>query len=133
MVWIGVASHGRLAEELLNSAEMLAGPQEHVKAVCLRPDQGPEDLQLEYEDLFAAAGDEPVLILADLFGGTPCNVALQVSVTRSNVEVVAGVNLPMLLNVLLNREGASLQQLVDEAMSGARDGVVNASEAFRQQ
>lgn len=120
---IVVASHGELAAAFVASAEMICGPLEDVAPVALRPEHSPE----AYAELLrGAVGDGPCLILADLAGGTPSNVATLVARGRPDVVSVAGANLGMLIEA-----AASLASIDDEAIrqlvTAGRDGIVNAT------
>jgi PTS system mannose-specific IIA component len=119
---IVVASHGDLAAAFLASAEMIVGPIDDAYGVALRPEHSPED----YAALLrAVVGDGPCLILADLAGGTPSNVAMMVARGRPDVVAVAGISLGMVVEA-----ATSLASLDEEAIGGfvtaGRDGVVNA-------
>lgn len=118
---IVVASHGDLAEAFLASAEMICGALEDVRAVGLRPDHSPE----AYAELLRdAVGEGPCLVLADLAGGTPSNVALLVARGRPEMAVVAGANLGMVIEA-----AASLTVLdpesIDQLVQAGRASVSN--------
>jgi mannose PTS system EIIA component len=126
---IVVVSHGELAAAMLASAEMICGEIKDATAVCLQPDDSPETY---HERLLAAIGSDgrPVLILADLQGGTPYNVSSVVSrralTTGPELALVCGVNLGMLLEVV-----TSLESIGADAITGlvtaSRACVVDAS------
>ena len=116
---IVLISHGGMAEGVKSSLEMITGRQEHVHTVSLRPDG--DNLQFE-NDLLAKmkALNGPVLILADLLGGTPCNVALKNYLEDERVEILAGMSLPLVIEAALN-EGLTGADLVKIACSGVVD------------
>ena len=119
---IVVASHGDLAAAFLAGAEMICGPIDDSVAVGLLPDHSPE----RYAELLrAAVGSGACLILTDLRGGTPANVALLVARGRPNIVVVAGINLGMVIEA-----ATSLSSLEDEAIdtlvSAGRDSIAHA-------
>lgn len=104
MVGIILASHGEFAEGILQSATMIVGEQENVAAVVLQPSEGPEDIRKKIEDAAASFDTEEILVLVDLWGGTPFNQAS--SLFEQNKEqwaIVAGLNLPMLIEALTAR------------------------------
>ena len=111
MVCLVVAAHGHLAEGLVASSAMIVGPSDDA-AVEVSPSQ-------EY------------LILVDLFGGSPYNAAARFAAGRDDADVVTGVNLPMVIEVLSRRlTGAGLAELVEAARTSAVDGVKVLSEVF---
>lgn len=125
MIGILVVSHGAIGEALLSSAEQILGtPQARVAALGVARGDDP-DLVLERARTLLARLDEGagVLVLTDMFGATPCNIAARLLVD-GRVEGVAGVSLPMLVRVLSARNG-SLPAAVQRALSGGAEGVVH--------
>lgn len=113
MVGLVVATHGHLADELLHTAEQIVGALPAAAACSIEPGASPLEIQDRMQEAVAQvdAGDG-VIVLADLFGGTPCNQSLSLCHTRK-LEVVTGVNLPMLLkaNSLRTEEGMQVADL----------------------
>ena len=99
MIGLVVVTHGRLADEFLKAAEHVVGKQARMVAVCIEED---DDMEERREDILAATqsveDSEGTIILTDMFGGTPSNLAISI-MDRAKVEVVAGVNLPMLIKL----------------------------------
>ena len=120
MIGLVVVTHGRLAEEFLSAAEHVVGPQEQIRAVSIGPD---DDMEKRREDILAAAKDvdtgDGVIILTDMFGGTPSNLAIAV-MEKANAEVVAGVNLPMLIKLATVRADGDLEEAVKAAHEAGR-------------
>ncbi|MBI1366126.1 MAG: PTS fructose transporter subunit IIA [Alphaproteobacteria bacterium] len=120
MIGIVVVSHGRLAEEFVAAAEHVVGPQEAIRAVSIGPD---DDMEKRRADILAAAKEvdsgEGVIILTDMFGGTPSNLAISV-MEKANAEVVAGVNLPMLIKLASTRNDYDLKGAVAAAHDAGR-------------
>ena len=129
MIQLIVACHGRFAEELVNSAAMVFGEAEGVHAVTFMPGEGPEDLIAKYEAIMGEAGvSDDVLFLVDLFGGSPYNAAIRVVAPTARADVLSGVNLPMLLELLDSRDDKStVADLVKSAYSASIEG----TKAFR--
>ena len=129
MIQLVVACHGRFAEELVNSAAMVFGEAEGVHAVTFMPGEGPEDLIRKYEAIIAATGSaDDVLFLVDLFGGSPYNAAIRVAAPTARADVLSGVNLPMLLELLDSRdEKSTVADLVASAYNASLEG----TKAFR--
>jgi PTS system mannose-specific IIA component len=117
MIGIVLVTHGRLATEFVAALEHVVGGQTQIAAICIGPD---DDMEQRRQEILASirevdTGDGTVL-LTDMFGGTPSNLAISV-MDRAKVEVVAGVNLPMLIKL------ASLRQTegLDRAVLGAQE------------
>ena len=107
LIGIIATSHCRLAEEMLAVAEMIVGPLQNCKAVCFKPAQSVDELiKLLGDSIKMVDQGKGVLILTDLFGGTPANISL--SFQGPSVEVVCGMNLPMLIKLAGCRTGYSL-------------------------
>ena len=120
MIGLVVVTHGRLADEFLSAAEHVVGPQEKIRAISIGPD---DDMEKRRQDILDAAkavdvGDG-VIILTDMFGGTPSNLAIAV-MDKANAEVVAGVNLPMLIKLASVRADSTLEEAVKAAHEAGR-------------
>jgi len=117
MIGLVLVTHGRLAEEFVTAMEHVVGPQEAVAAISIGPD---DDMEARRGDIAAAvkATDrgQGVILLTDLFGGTPSNLAISL-MRDTPVEVIAGVNLPMLIRL----EGARRSLPIKAAVAAARD------------
>ena len=131
MVAIIVAAHGHLAEGLIASSAMIAGPQEDLVAVTFDPSEGPDDLLAKYAAAVEKSSSDHYLILVDLLGGSPYNAAARFAAQREDADVVTGVNLPMLIEVLGGRlTGGTLAELVEKARTAGAGGVKVLSEIF---
>lgn len=130
MTHIIVATHGKFSEEIVNSAAMVYGEDENCHVVTFLPGEGGEHLVEKYNAIIATLPEnEPVLFLVDLFGGSPYNVAARVASERGdNTDIVTGISLPMLLEVLDAKDGATLPELVETA----KEVGVAAVKSFRQ-
>lgn len=131
MVTIIVAAHGESAPALLKTAGMILGNFENVHPVTFLPGQGPEDLVEEYTRIVEASDAEETLLLVDLFGGSPYNAGAQFAATREGVDVVSGVNVPMLIEVIsgAGRKNATLKSLVAKAHKAGTKGIRSFQEA----
>jgi len=118
-----LVSHGKLALEMIRSAEMICGPLENVSALCLEPT---DDLDEYREKLSALLNLYPsgAFLLIDLFGGTPFNSVVAVSGER-NLHGVTGVNLGVLLEVASMRDSMSLSELGECAEETLRASMIN--------
>jgi len=93
-----LVSHGRFCEELKTTTEMIMGPQEDIHAVALLPEEGPEDFAAKF--LETVKDFEDYLVFADLLGGTPRNVVSRFIMEGQDIELYAGVNLPMVIEFI---------------------------------
>lgn len=130
MIGIVVVSHLHLAEALLETTRMIYGKPEKVVAVPLLEGEGLEELKEKVNSAIDSVNDgNGVLVLVDLFGGTTMNVSALIAAERGDVEIVSGVNLPMMLHVLFEREDCSnLRELAEKAISAGKDGVMDVRE-----
>lgn len=131
MVAVIVAAHGRLAEGLVASSAMIAGPQEDLVSVTFEQSEGPDDLLAKYAAAVEGSPSGQYLFLVDLLGGSPYNAAARFAAERDDADVVTGVNLPMLIEVLGRRMvGADLAELVEVARTAGATSVKVLSEIF---
>ena len=132
-----VVTHGQLATELVNSAEMIVGDLPHFTAVSIGwhedVDQAREQIGRAIERVSATAGRDggraPVLVLTDMFGGTPAN--LGVTFVSDDVEVITGVNLPMLIKLARPQKAGDLLTLAREMREDGRNAIWVASDLLR--
>jgi mannose PTS system EIIA component len=130
MVNVIVAAHGELAHSLVGSSEMILGKVPGVAAVTFLPGQGPEDLLADYDRLSPAG--EATILLVDLFGGSPYNAAVRWALAHEGSDVVTGVNLPMLIEVLTKvRRGRGVEALVTSAQSAGSAGIRSFRDNYR--
>ena len=123
MVAIIIAAHGESAPALLGSTTMIVGDVDNVHAVTFVPGQGPDDLLEAYGNAIGDSDDD-VLILVDLFGGSPYNAGARFVAEREGSDVVSGVNIPMLVEVFTaaRRPNATIDKLVAKAPTECRSG-----------
>lgn len=117
MIGMVLVTHGRLAEEFIAATEHVVGPQDHIRAICIGPD---DDMEVRREEIQQAVSDtncdNGVILLTDMFGGTPSNLSISL-LEKGKVEVIAGINLPMLIKLASVRRDKSL----DEAVAAAKE------------
>ncbi|MEQ1707529.1 MAG: PTS sugar transporter subunit IIA [Terricaulis sp.] len=120
MIGVVVVSHGRLADEFVAAAEHVLGPQEQMRAVAIGPHDDMEERRADIIDAVRAVerGDG-VVIVTDMFGGTPSNLAISV-INQVKTEVIAGVNLPMLIKLAEVRDKMSLPEAALAAQEAGR-------------
>ncbi len=112
MIGLVIASHAGLALEMLRATEMIVGPIEEAEAVCIQREDSVEDARSALAAAIEAVrvDGEGVLIMTDLFGGTPANLAISF-LEPGQIEVLTGVNLPMVLKFFNSREDLDVSQL----------------------
>jgi mannose PTS system EIIA component len=128
MIGLVLVTHGRLASEFIVAMEHVVGPQERIEAICIGPEDDMEVRRNDIADAIAKVdAGKGVIILTDLFGGTPSNLAI--SLMRSQeIEVIAGVNLPMLIRLEGARKTLDVKQAVAAAREAGRKYISVASE-----
>ena len=132
MIGLVIVTHGRLAEEFVSALEHIVGPQQNVESVCIGPDDNMEnrrgDILAAVERAECGSG---VIVLTDMFGGTPSNLAISI-LNEANVEVLAGVNLPLLVKLASVRKSSGLEEAVTDAHAAGRKYIKRASELLDQ-
>ena len=130
MIGLVIVAHGRLAEEFMAAAEHVVGPQDAVRAIGIGAD---DDVEQRRAEILAAVEEldsgEGVIVATDMFGSTPSNLALSV-MKDGNVEVLAGVNLPMLVELARRRDSVELQGAVAAAQEVGRKNIDIGSHAL---
>jgi len=130
MIGVVVVTHGQLATELLNAAETIVGELPRFTAVSIGWHEDTEDARSEIADAVARVnGDAGVLVLTDMFGGTPSNLAM--TLLGDRVEVITGVNLPMLIKLANLAEQADLLTAAREIREQGRAAIWVASDLLR--
>ncbi len=120
MIGMVLVTHGRLADEFVAALEHVVGPQQNVRTVCIGPDDDMEQRRREIIDAVSAVDQGAgVVLLTDMFGGTPSNLAISV-MQKDKVEVVAGMNLPMLIKLAQERDNGALGPAVTAAQEAGR-------------
>jgi mannose PTS system EIIA component len=130
MIGLVLVTHGRLAIEFVTAMEHVVGPQPAVVAICIGPE---DDMEARRADIAAAIDQvesgRGVIILTDLFGGTPSNLAISLLET-GRVEVIAGINLPMLIRLESARKTMSVVNAVAAAREAGKKYISVASEVL---
>ena len=128
MVGIVVATHGRLAEELLSTAEGIVGVLPQARPVSIGADASMEEQRARLgEAIQAVDSGDGVLVLTDMFGGTPTNLAMSL-LDPGRIEVVTGVNLPMLIKFANLRGDGTLHEVAKRLAAQGRDSIQSASD-----
>ena len=127
MIGLVIVTHGRLAAEFISAMEHVVGPQKGVAAICIGPEDDMERRRRDILDAASAVDDgQGVILLTDMFGGTPSNLAISV-MEQTGAEVIAGLNLPMLIKLASVRTKESLEACVHHAQEAGRKYISVAS------
>jgi len=128
MIGLVVVTHGGLARELLKAAEHVCGPQAQTEIVCVEPD---DDLQTRTQDIKEAAArvdtGAGTIVLTDIYGSTPCNAAIA-AVNGGVDQVIAGVNVPMLIKLASARTNDNMKTAVSAAKTAGQKYICVSSE-----
>ena len=130
MIGLVLVTHGQLASQFVAAMEHVVGPQEQVVSICIGPD---DDMEQRRRDILDAVDQvdsgNGVILLTDMFGGTPSNLAISI-MDKAKVEVIAGINLPMLIKLASVREQMDLTDAVDKAQESGRKYISVASKVL---
>ena len=128
MIGMVLVTHGRLAAEFVAALEHIVGPQQAIAAICIGPDDDMEQRRREIlESVARVENGDGVVLLTDMFGGTPSNLAISV-MDRAKIEVIAGINLPMLIKLASLRQNEKLERAVLGAQEAGRKYINVASQ-----
>ena len=120
MIGLVIVTHGRLAVELIKAMEHVVGPQASVASVCIGPN---DDMEIRRKDIITAVSEvyskSGVIILTDMFGGTPCNLAISI-LNSDKIEIISGVNLPMLIKFASCRKECVFEDCVEKSQEAGR-------------
>jgi mannose PTS system EIIA component len=120
MIGLVLVTHGKLAEEFRHAVEHVVGPQKFIETVCIGPE---DDMDQRRQDILDAVGlanaGQGVIILTDMFGGTPSNLSISV-MDSGTIEVIAGMNLPMLIKLAGVRGDGDMEKSLAEASEAGR-------------
>ena len=128
MIGLVLVTHGRLADEFRNAVEHVVGPQDRFETVAIGADDDMERRRADIVDAVARVDEgQGVIVLTDMFGGTPSNLAISV-MEAGRIEVIAGMNLPMLIKLSSVRRGGDMAMAVTEAQAAGRKYINVASQ-----
>ena len=133
MVGLIIVAHGNIAQAFLSATEQICGQIEGIRAIGLDDPVDERDL---FDKILKAMKEldhgDGVLILTDMFGGTPANICFSL-LKEENVEVLTGMNLPMIIKLATNRKGKNLEELAQIALSCGRENIYSAREILDKQ
>jgi PTS system mannose-specific IIA component len=120
MIGMVVVTHGRLAVEFVSAMEHVVGPQKQVRAISIGPD---DDMERRRKDILDAVAEVDerygAILLTDMFGGTPSNLAISI-MENAKIEVIAGINLPMLIKLASVRQTCTMEETISAAQESGR-------------
>ena len=132
MIGLLIVTHGKLADEFLAAMQHVVGKQEHISTVCIGPE---DDMESRRDEIMQKVKlidtGKGVIVLTDMFGGTPSNLAISI-MDKANVEIIAGLNLPMLIKLAALRKDANLKDAVIGAQDAGKKYINIASQLLGQ-
>ncbi|MDP5278312.1 PTS sugar transporter subunit IIA [Sphingomonas sp. DG1-23] len=130
MIGLVLVTHGRLAEEFVVAMEHVVGQQERIESICIGPDDDMESRRADIAEAIKNVDEgRGVIVLSDLFGGTPSNLAISL-MEAGRIEVIAGINLPMLIRLGSARKTMKVTEAVAAARDAGRKYITVASEVL---
>lgn len=128
MIGLVLVTHGNLALEFISAMQHVVGKQENVEPVCIGPEDDMEMRRAEIlEKVSKVDSGSGVVVLTDMFGGTPSNLAISI-MDRANVEILAGMNLPMLIKIASLRKDKTMKETVEGAQEAGKKYINIASQ-----
>ncbi len=128
MIGLVLVTHGNLALEFISAMQHVVGKQENVEAVCIGPE---DDMEMRRSEIMEKVSKvdtgSGVVLLTDMFGGTPSNLAISI-MDRANVEILAGMNLPMLIKIASLRKDKTMKETVEGAQEAGKKYINIASQ-----
>lgn len=120
MIGLVLVTHGKLAQEFVSALEHVVGKQENIATVCIGPDDDMEQRRQDILDNIEKVNvGKGAVVLTDMFGGTPSNLAISI-MDKAKIEVIAGINLPMLIKLATIRETMDIEQAILNAQEAGR-------------
>ena len=123
MINIIVTGHGKFAEGLLAASEVILGKQENVSEIEFLSEDSSEDLQVKLEKEVKKYGDN-ILFITDLVGGTPFNLSVIQAQQLNNSRVIGGSSLPMLMEIIINRNTENIDELVEQGLNTGKNAMM---------
>jgi len=131
MIGLVVVAHAGLAAELIRAAEMIVGPVDGAASVEIKPDDSVEQIRAALTGAIESVSAEGIIIMTDMFGGTPSNMSLSF-LEENRVEVLTGVNLPMIIRFFSDRARYGVSELAAQLKDSGREGVAVAGDYLKK-
>ena len=133
MIGLILVTHGNLAKELVSALEHVVGTQSNIEVICIDPEDNVENRRKEIlKKIKLVDNSNGVILLTDMFGGTPSNLAISI-MKNDHIEVIAGVNLPMLIKLISVRQTKGLAESLIDAQEAGRKYITVASQLLKQE
>jgi PTS system mannose-specific IIA component/fructoselysine and glucoselysine-specific PTS system IIA component len=126
-----LASHGKLAEGILNSVEMIIGKQQNVDVFSLKPGEHPQEIIDSVEKMILDAPDRKFIVITDIMGGS-VHMTLSKLLEHEHVYLISGMNLSMLLELFLVAENQPMEEAIRDILDRAKNGIVFANDLFKE-
>ena len=131
MTALVIGTHGKFSEEILRSSEMIFGKQENIATATFEPGESPDDLVEKYKNAIEKLDcTNGLLFLVDIFGGSPFNAASRIVAESENMDILTGVNLPMLLEIYGSRSFSTVEELIKICKTAANEGIKSFNETM---
>lgn len=128
-----LATHGHLSEEFKRTAELIVGEVNNIRCFCMTKAKSEDDAKKELEGLIEDSNEENLIILTDLFGGSAANICAELLMRGHRFNLLAGLNLPMLLTLLtIDNDESSTDELLKEVLKAGSDGVLNVNQILQK-
>ena len=128
MIGLVLVTHGNLAKEFISAMQHVVGKQDQIESVCIGPE---DDMVMRRAEILKKVGEvdkgHGAIVLTDMFGGTPSNLAISI-MDRAKVEIIAGINLPMLIKLASLRKDKTLKETVEGAQEAGKKYINIASQ-----
>jgi PTS system mannose-specific IIA component len=131
MTGLIVVAHAGIAKELINAAEMIVGKIDGAASVEIKPEDSADEIRSALSAAISAVSSENIIIMTDMFGGTPSNMSLSL-LKEGQIEVLTGVNLPMLIRFASDRERFGVAELAAHIRDSGREGVTIAGDYLKK-
>lgn len=131
MTGLVVVAHAGLAVALINAAEMIVGKIDNAASVEIKPDDSVENIRLALTSAIESVSSGNIIIMTDMFGGTPSNMSLSF-LKENQIEVLTGVNLPMLIKFASDRDRLGVAELAAQIRDTGREGVTVAGDYLKK-
>lgn len=131
MIGLVVVAHAGMAREFLAATEMIVGKLELAEAVCIEPKASAAEMMASIKEAVAKVSGEGAIVMTDMFGGTPSNMSLSF-LEEGRVEVLTGVNLPMLIRFTQERERSQVAELALKLQESGREGIAVAGDYLKR-
>jgi|SRR5699024_2731782 len=126
-----IITHGQLSKGILNATEMFVSDFKNIKAISLKEGENIDKFKVMIEEIIEVEKNKDILCLVDMLGGSPARVIGELAVNNSNIHLISGVNLPMVIEAIISYENMPVHELINHIMAIGKDSIVNLSQKLR--